>query len=277
MSIILDYHNIKKLPNQSIAVIQCGLTICHAGHVSQPRIYNHYSAHFILEGKGKYIVNGTTYELGPGQGFMITPDISNTYIADEKEPWKYIYATFCGVDDDSLVRAAGLDTENVTFTFPLDEPMLKDLYAMYEASKCYDAKGYDVVGYFLLVMSRLIKKAADNAPKTYSPEHYLKKAISYIENNYPYNISVEDIAGHVGIDRSYLYKIFVKHLQQSPSNYLYEYRLLMGVKLLGNVNLSINEVALSVGFHDVAHFYKAFTAKYKTTPKNYRLTNYGED
>ena len=33
-------------------------------------------------------VNGKTYELHSGQGFMITPDIPNVYIADEKEPCK---------------------------------------------------------------------------------------------------------------------------------------------------------------------------------------------
>ena len=274
MSVILDFNNLKKLPNQSIAVVQCGLTICHPKHSSQSRIYKHYSAHFILEGKGKYIVNGKTYELGPGEGFMIIPGVSNVYIADEVTPWKYIYASFCGVDDESFVHNAGLDNENVTFTFPLDEAMLKDLYAMYEASKCYDAKGYDVVGYFFLAMSRLIRNTTNNSPKIYSPEHYIKKALYYIEMNYPYNISVQDIASHVGIDRSYMYRIFVKHMHQSPSNYLYEYRLRMAVKLLENMNLTINEVALSVGFHDVAHFYKAFSAKYNMTPKKYRITNY---
>lgn len=272
MSVNHDVHNLKELPNQSIAVIQCGMTICHPGHRSQPRIYNHYSATFILEGKGTYIACGKTYELGPGQGFVITPGTSNVYIADEKEPWRYIYAIFRGIDAETFVHHAGIDSENLAFNFPLDESMLRDLYAMYEASKCYDAKGYDVVGYFYLVMSRLIKNTTKNPAKSLSPDQYVKKALYYIESNYPYDINVQTIASYVGIDRSYLYKLFIQYLHKSPSNYLYEYRLVMAAKMLENEKLSINEIALSVGFHDMAHFYKVFTPKYGMSPRKYRET-----
>lgn len=277
MSVIRDYHNLQKLPNQSTAVIQCGLTICHPGHHCRSRVYNHYSAHFILEGKGVYNTNGRSYELGPGQGFMIMPGVSNNYTADETQPWRYIYVSFCGVDDEVLVHNAGLNPENPTFVFPLDESMLQDLYAMYESSKSYDCKGYDVAGYFLLAMSRLIKDAVRQSQGMHAPEHYFQKALRYIEDHYSYHICVQDIAAYVGIERSYLYRIFVDHVQQSPSAYLREYRLLMGAKLLESGNLPLNEVALSVGFHDLSHFYKAFTARYQMTPKQYRTRNHTEN
>lgn len=157
MSYIVDRYEIYKLPGQSLAVTQCGLQICGKGHAYGPQIYDSYSVCFILEGKGTYLVDGREYKLGAGQGFLITPGIPNTYCADTEEPWKYIYAIFGGADDDVLVHNAGLDEANVTFNFPLDEDMLHDLYAMHNASKNYDALGYDVTAYFLLVMSRLIR------------------------------------------------------------------------------------------------------------------------
>ena len=274
MSIIKDEHDLKKLPNQSLAVIQCGHTICHPGHSSLNRIYNHYSVTFILEGKGVYIVNGKTYELGPGQGFLITPGIPNVYIADEKEPWQYIYAIFHGLDADSIVHSAGLSEGKVTFSFPATPEVIGYLRAMYESSKCYDAKGYDVIGYFLLVMSHLIKANKNVSNEDYVPENYVRKAILYIEDNYPYNITISDIASYVGIDRTYLYRLFQKYTKQSPSRYLSDYRLSKAVELLENKNISINETGLSVGFHDVAHFYKAFSGKYGMSPKKYRSLKY---
>ena len=276
MSVHIDFHNLQKQPNQSIAVIQCGITACQAGHHCDYRTYNHYSAHFILEGKGTYTVNGQTYSLEPGQGFMIFPGISNCYTADSISPWKYIYATFCGVDDDSLVRKAGLDKDHVIFQFPMDEKTLSHLYAMHEASKSYEAQGYDVAGYFLLVMSQLIRNTTIHAPRNQSPEYYIQKALEYIEINYPYDIHVQSIASYIGIERSYLYKIFMRHTGLSPSRYLYEYRLLMATKLLKESALSIQEIALSVGFHDTAHFYKTFSSKYHMTPKHYQIM-YQED
>lgn len=271
MSVNIDFHNLEKQPNQSIAVIQCGITACQAGHHCAYRTYNHYSAHFVLEGKGTYTVNGKTYTVEPGQGFMIFPGISNCYTADMHSPWKYIYATFCGVDDDSLVRKAGLDIDHVLFPFPTDEKTLSNLYAMHEASKSYEAQGYDVAGYFLLVMSHLVRNATILSPQSQSPEDYLKRACDYIETNYPYNVTVQSIASYIGIERSYLYKIFMRYTGFAPSRYLYEYRLLMATKLLEESTLSIQEIALSVGFHDTAHFYKVFSAKYHMTPKQYQI------
>lgn len=273
MSIIKDEHNLKKLPNQSLSILQCGLTICHSGHTTPSRIYKDYSAHFILEGKGEYTVNGKTYRIESGQGFLITPDASAAYAADKSEPWKYIYATFHGLDADAIVHNAGLDEDHVIFSFPTSPEMINTLYAMYESSKSYDAKGYDVLGHFLLVMSHLIKANKHINKENSVPENYVNKAIQYIEDNYPYNISISDIASYVGIDRTYLYRLFQQYEKQSPSKYLNDYRLSRAIEMLENKSISINEVGLSVGFHDVAHFYKAFSAKYGTSPKKYRLKN----
>ena len=263
-------YDFSRLPNQSLAVSQCGLTICDAGHEVKTRIYGHYSAHFILEGKGRYTVNGVTYELGPGQGFMITPDIPNTYTADEEKPWKYIYVNFYGLDDETLVHYAGLNDTNVTFTFELDEENIHNLYSMYNAGEITGTKGYDVTGYFLIIMSRLVKAHSEKKGDTYLPEHYIAKSISYIEDNYTYNITVSDIAKHVGLNRAYFHRLFSKHLNTSPAKYLLDYRLKKAESLLSHKYLSLSDIALSTGFYDVSHFSKAFTSKYGSAPGKYR-------
>ena len=135
MSYDTDRYNLAKLPSQSIAVIECGIQICHPGHAAPKLFYKDYSAHFILEGKGVFTKDGISYELGAGQGFLITPNTSCLYVADEKEPWKYVYVSFRGADDDALVHNAGLDENNVVFEFPLDEDMIHDIYAMHKAGK----------------------------------------------------------------------------------------------------------------------------------------------
>lgn len=277
MSYTTDRHSVTKLPSQSLAVVQCGLQICHSGHSSGWLTYPHYSAHFILEGKGTFTVNGKTYSLQAGEGFMITPNSSNIYIADKKDPWKYIYATFNGADDDAIVHNAGLDEEKVTFSFPLTEDMRHDLYAMLEASKNYDARGYDVIGYFLLAMSRLVRAHSAAGTAVYQPEHYLTRAMQYIEDHYPYNVTVTQIADYVGIDRTYLYRIFTTHLRQSPTRYLKRYRLEKAVEMMENQQLSISEIALSTGFYDVSHFYRAFTEQYGIPPKEYRFKKYHQE
>lgn len=264
-----DRYDIKKLPNQSLAVTQCGLQICDNGHSCGPFLYSHYSAHFILSGKGTYTCGGKTYSLCAGQGFMIIPDMPNTYTADIDEPWRYIYANFCGADDETLVHSAGLNEDNMIFEFDLTDDMLHDLTMMHSASKDQSARGYDVTGYFLLVMSRLVKANTQRNANTNLPQHYVRRAISYIEDNYPEKITVESIAAYVGIDRTGLYRIFKKNLNISPAQFLISYRLERAKAMMEHDNLTISEIAVSTGFFDAAHFTVAFSKKYGISPGRY--------
>ena len=269
MSYDTDRYNLTKLASQSLAVIECGIQICHAGHAAPKLFYKDYSAHFILEGKGTFIKNGVTWELHAGQGFLITPNTSCVYIADEREPWKYVYASFRGADDDALVHNAGLDENNVIFDFPLDEDMVHDIYAMHRAGKRNEARGYDVTGYFLLVMSRLVK-AAKGALADRQGDYYVKLAKKFIEDNYSEALTVEDVAAHLRIDRTYLYRLFVRSEGISPSAHLLDVRLKAAARMLENPDLSIREAAANAGFCNVSYFYKRFTEKYGISPKQYR-------
>lgn len=267
-----------RLPNQSLAVTECGLTICDPGHRAYARIYGHYSAHFVLEGKGIYNVNGKDYPISAGEGFMIIPDLPASYVADDNEPWKYIYANFSGPDDAAIAHYAGLNNTNVTFNFDLSDDMASDLHSMLRCNEKQGAKGYDVTGYFLLIMSRLIKANTEKKGDFYLPEHYVQKAISYIEDNYPYNITITDIASFVGIDRTYLYRLFLKNIKISPTKYLTNYRLERAIAMMEHESLNLHDIALSSGFYDTSHFTKVFTAHHNgTTPGKYREQKFSKD
>ena len=225
MACRLEYYNVEMHPNQSLAVIQCGKTVCQAGHSPGHRVYHSYSATFILRGKGTYLVGGKQYELKAGDGFIIPPGMSVNYIADRQDPWEYIYAIFRGSDAETLVWNAGLDARHLTFSFSADEEMLELLNQMHTASRENKARGYDVIGSFLLIMSRLIQKQTQKSSEPLRPENYIANAIAYVEDYYPYGVSVRDMAAYVGIDRTHLYRLFKVNVGTSPQQYLNEYRL----------------------------------------------------
>ena len=272
MSYVTDRYRLERISGRSLSVSECGIQICHSGHATPTMRYRDYSAHFILEGKGIYYANGKEYPLSAGQGFMITPDTVCSYTADVKEPWKYVYVSFFGPDSTALARNAGICNEDVTFDFPLSEDMIEHIYAMHAAGKKNEARGYDVTGYLLLVMSRLISARSAPQQRTNEKEKYVDIAKQYVEDNYTFDITVADLASHVCIDRTYLYRLFLKYEGRSPSRDLAEYRLSKAATALEDSRQSISDVALSSGFSDLSHFYKAFSAKYGMTPKKYRET-----
>ncbi len=259
-----------KLPNQSLAVIECGITICEPKHYVPPRIYPNYSMSFVTKGKGTYVVNGNTYEISSGQGFLITPNTINSYTADENDPWTYIYVVFCGNDAEAIVNNAGLDENEVVFDFELKEEFTDLLYAIHSACKEQSAMGYEANGYFMLAMSKLIAKNIPEKREYSSTEQYIKKAKIYIEQHFSYNISVQEIADHVGLERSYLYRLFQEKYDKSPTEYISDYRLKKAVEMMSNKELTLPNIALSTGFYDYSYFSKQFIKKHNVSPGKYR-------
>ena len=74
-------------------------------------------------------------------------------------------------------------------------------------------------------------------------DFYIKEAMNYIEQNFQNDISIEDIAGVCGINRSYLGKIFKNSVGHSPQEFLMNYRMIKATELLKRAFKNIYGVA----------------------------------
>ena len=73
----------------------------------------------------------------------------------------------------------------------------------------------------------------------------------------------------MGVSRSHLYRVFMLNVGKSPIDYLTEYRINEACKLLRAGNLSIAEVAISVGFFDQFYFSRVFKRAKGMPPSKY--------
>lgn len=265
-----ERYNLVRYPGQSLAIIECGITICDPLHHVPPRIYPHHSLTFILSGKGTYIVEDESYELSAGQGFMISPKTICSYTADSDEPWTYIYVVFSGNDAEIITQNSGLDESELLFEFELKNDFIKLLHSMHTACREQSDMGYAAIGYLNLIMSRLIKQNTLNNREYSSVEQYVKKAKNYIKHHFSYNLTIQELASHVGLDRTYLYRLFVENLNKSPSEYINDYRLKKAIEMMENRQLTLSNIALSTGFYDYSYFSKQFKKKYNKSPNLYR-------
>ena len=109
---------------------------------------------------------------------------------------------------------------------------------------------------------------------TYTREHeYVNKAIGYIKSNYGYPIQVSDLARYIGIDRTYLYRIFFASESMSPKQYLMQVRINAAKKMLLSGAYTVGETALSCGFSDASSFCSRFKRCTGMTPKAFILNS----
>ena len=101
-------------------------------------------------------------------------------------------------------------------------------------------------------------------------EIYFNAILDYIHQNYAENITISDIANANNIDRTYVFKLFQKYLNISPSQYLQQYRLSKACTLLRKTSLSITDISYTVGFQHSPYFTKLFTQYIGESPSEYR-------
>ncbi|NLK28443.1 MAG: response regulator transcription factor [Clostridiales bacterium] len=98
----------------------------------------------------------------------------------------------------------------------------------------------------------------------------IKKAVQYIEDNYGNKITLDDIAGHVGISKYYFSVLFKKEKGITFSNYLNSVRIEKAKQLLKNPQVTVNDVAYEFGFNDPQYFSKTFKKYTGMTVTEYR-------
>ena len=102
---------------------------------------------------------------------------------------------------------------------------------------------------------------------------YIKKANTYILENYTRKILIDDIAKHVNISKSYLEHQYKKYMGQSILSFINLLRVQRAEKLLLNTSKSISEIALTVGYKDKNQLNYEFKKKTGMSPRDYKKNN----
>lgn len=256
---------------QDLYLCFCGVSECEPGHSFGPAVRPNYILHYILSGKGIYQVGDRTYKLKEGQGFLIEPEAVTFYQADESEPWTYLWVGFAGVQAEMFLQDLGLGNNQHVFRSGYGEELKQIVSDMLRNDTLSQASQYGLESLLYNFFAVLAKDAQVDAVAEENRESiYVKKAVNYIQNNYFRGIGVAEIAEHVGVSRSYLYKVFVKNLQVSPKEFLTHLRLVRSRELLELTELSVEGVAMSCGYQDALTFSKIFKRETGVSPSRYR-------
>ncbi|WHI50874.1 helix-turn-helix domain-containing protein [Microbulbifer sp. MLAF003] len=102
----------------------------------------------------------------------------------------------------------------------------------------------------------------------------LNPLLEWLAENYQKSISVPDMAERISISERQLTRLFKRHLQSTPSQYLNQIRLNRARDLITCESLSLEQVALRVGFASYDSFRRAFYAQFGVSP-SYFSRNHG--
>lgn len=252
----------------------CGIQNCFGGHWFGPGVRDSYILHFVSDGKGVFKCHGETYELSRGDVFLVRPDTEVYYKADENNPWSYIWVGFNGIKAQSYMESAGLKGEIVTCkceNTPLVFSFVQQMIMYRHLTLANELKRESAL---LQIISMLVEEYKETLPKEerydYPYHIYVNQAIDYIQHNFKSNIKVNDLASYIGIDRSYLTKIFKNVTKWSPQEYLMNYRMEQSKNMLKNTDMKVGDIADAVGYYNQLAFSKIFKKYVGMSPTEYR-------
>ena len=95
--------------------------------------------------------------------------------------------------------------------------------------------------------------------------------ISYIEEHYAEDLSLDELAAHAGLSREYLCALFKQTMQQTLSHFILGIRISRArALLLTHPDMKILDVARACGFQSPSYFGKMFKRKIGVTPETFR-------
>ncbi len=252
----------------------CGFAQCEPLHSYGPASRPNYIIHYIMDGKGIYQVGEKKYKLSKGQGFLIEPEELTFYQADQEEPWSYLWVGVGGTGAKKFIQDIGLNSQQRIFRCADGEKLNEIVMDMMKHTRSTVSDLYYLQGKLYELFSVL---AADVVIEELMEENkenrYIQEAVTYIRNHYAAGLTVEELAGYLGVNRSYLYTLFKNKLQLSPKEFLTKFRISRAREQLILTEESVENIAVACGYHSTLVFTKNFKQETGMTPTEFRKTS----
>ncbi len=250
--------------------------------------HDFYEVYFFISGNVEYSVEGKSYLLKKGDLMLINPlELHQPRIGPDQNPYERIVLW---INKNYLSR---LCTNNTSLSqcFDNTNPQHTNLLRLSKAQQSYfstklrelieetDSKDYGsdlaaeaILTRFLVELNRLTlsmdkKVEADKSSSTLIPD-----ILSYINQHYCEKISLSSIADEFFISKYYLSHAFNDVVGTSVNRYITLKRLINAKQMLSS-GIKPTTAAIHCGFNDYAGFYRAFTAEYGITPKEFVTRN----
>lgn len=124
-----------------------------------------------------------------------------------------------------------------------------------------------------ILQNKLYDIAQKNSLRISSRVEQVKAVLTYIEQNYQSNITLNTLAEIAGMNPNYLCRAFQEITQQTPMDYVIFYRIEQAAIMLTSTRLAIMDIALECGFNDHSYFTKTFKRLKGVTPRVYRKSH----
>lgn len=225
---------------------------------------------YTLKGEGEVRIGDHTYRLTEGEAFFVKiPSDHQYYLPADEKSWEFVHITLFGseaikyfekiTDDVGHILKLNMYATPITHIF--------DLLSKVNNDQLNDAYITSSLAYtFLMELQRFILKIERNNTL---PDP-IKEATVYINENYSDQLTLDDIVEVSGLSKYHFTRLFHRTVHSTPIQYLTKIRINKSIELLKNESLTIEMIAVQIGFSNGNYFNKVFRSALGMSPGKYR-------
>lgn len=237
----------------------------------------------VINGEMDYNVNGQILNLPPGSGIIINSGQMHYGFSDQKTECEYLCillhpVALCSVPsfEQDFIQPITRSIQNPFFYLSPDCSWQKQIYdrivSIYENRNKTSAPLW-ILSDFSAIWALLYENMPAEDQTKQRQNHDLvtmKQMVDFIQKNYAEKITLSEIARSGSVGKSKCCRLFYKFFSQSPNVYLNQYRINKSIELLKNTDMTMIEIAFSVGFGSASYYSETFRKWTKKSPTDFR-------
>lgn len=263
------------------AVFSPGQIITHPGKVQSRMLL------WCKSGKGILTVDGETFQFSAGRFIFMPWNHLIRYKADEKDPFlvagihivpelkrrgNVSYGIFHQEMPDIAeyrrrkdVRLPGFDNvvSGSFLTHNALESLAEYIVAWFQHDPHEEFMARNLAHALLYELSKTQEIVENKAPE-------LQRILDFIERKIADEISIDDLSKIANASRSSIFRLFKKHLECSPVNWILKRKVERAKELLCKTSLRIGEIGAELSIDDPYYFSKVFKKFSGVTAREFR-------
>ena len=219
---------------------------------------SYYDLTFVTKGSMTYLANGQTLILSDGDAILLPPGTIRQRPTGEQRV-QYVSFNFQILPECELPLPMLL--KNV---ITQDIRRLLNVFSQSHLSKRYhsEEKLCNLLNYILFEILDAVSLQTNHTE--------IIKIEKFIEAHITQRITLGMISDHMHLSREYVAHIFKKHVGKTVIEYVNERKMMLAKAMIQSGELSLQDVAQSLGFENYGYFSRAFKKHFNTSPIEFK-------
>ncbi len=240
-------------------------------NVTRRRVLDEYQIVYITRGEGVFrCATGCSIEIKDGDVFLLFPGVWHGYSPRREVGWDEYWVGFNGPYPRLLQKRRFLSPDTPIHRVGLREDILECFFDVFDAA-ARQGPGFQLcAGASIIQIIAKVLSSSDESRQLFGTENIIERAKFYMEEKVYGDLDLHEVLEALSLSYSSLLKHFKDYTGLSPLQYFLQMKIARAKTLLEEGDVSVKEVAFTLGFDNQYYFSRLFHKKTGLAPSEWK-------